>query len=175
MAGGERQRQSTELRGAPAAHTDISHRPAPTRRTAALPSPAPSVRRAKREPKPDSTERQRPGAAYRGTCAELYGTSVTLSPRSAVFWLILMAPLPSPGGPGKGSAPWSAMEGGSAAWARNGQGPARSNALRAASLRAQRPVGAGGTERQKPSAPHGPGGAGGALWAGGRCADTNNS
>lgn len=133
------------------------------------------MRRAKREPKPDSTERQRPGAAYRGTCAELYGTSVTLSPRSAVFWLILMAPLPSPGGPGKGSAPWSAMEGGSAAWARNGQGPARSNALRAASLRAQRPVGAGGTERQKPSAPHGPGGAGGALWAGGRCADTNNS
>lgn len=48
-------------------------------------------------------------ATYRGTCAEVYGTRVTLCPCSTVFWLIFMAsalrerenPTPHPVSPGR--------------------------------------------------------------------------
>lgn len=54
---------------------------------------------------------------YRGTCAEVYGTRVTLCPCSTVFWLIFMASAPRETqhptlhlqrGQGLGQHPWSA-------------------------------------------------------------------
>lgn len=73
----------------------------------------------KKRSEPDSVDYQRTGATYRGTCAEVYGTRVTLFPCSTVFWLIFMAsalreraPTPhsvSPARPRNGTGPLGAL------------------------------------------------------------------
>lgn len=82
---------------------------------------------------PDSTEYQRrTGTTYRGTCAEVYGTRVTLCPCSTVFWLIFMAsalrerPV-SPGKPRDGTAPRGALWDPALAALTCRQAPAHSN------------------------------------------------